>query len=186
MRAAALSIACPLRAVHARGGAGPLARQGLRLASTGAGTNAFGSRLPAVLESSGWDGAWRAGVTPWETGAAAPCIPALLDSGVLPAAGDVLVPGSGSGADALEFARRGRRTLGLDLSLTAVELAQQRQRDSGVARSTLRFLAGDFFTAAVSLGSFGVVFDYTLLSALPPAMWPAWAAAMRSLVSPDG
>lgn len=156
-------------------------------------TNAFGSSLPDVIEKAGWEGAWQANVTPWDAGKPAPLIKHLLKTGQLPD-GPVLVPGVGSGYDAIEFAKLGRRTLGLDISTTAVARARRVAAQDDAAQAlvdagSLEFKVADLFTFPVprdiSGGSgYSVVFDYTLLPALPPDLWPQWASAMKRLVHP--
>ena len=157
-------------------------------AGRAASTNAFGSALPAVVAADGWEGAWAQACTPWDAGRAAPVLTQLLVRGALPP-GPVLVPGCGAGYDALEFARAGRPTLGIDLSPTAVARCRQRQADDArtrdLPRDALDFRATDFFSFTPRT-PFGVVWDYTFMSALPPDLWPRWAATMWRLVAPRG
>jgi methyl halide transferase len=189
-------------------------------------TNAFGSNLPDVLDTSGWEGVWKHGMTPWDAGKPAPLVRHLLsltgeeanvDDATTAAAaaaaaadtqpfggrplppGPVLVPGAGSGYDALEFARAGRPTVSVDIAPTAVEAALRvASRDAdGPALLTsgrLEIRAGDFFSPSLLSGPtvvpgsrqvpWGVVFDYTFLCALPPSMRGDWARAMTTLVRP--
>lgn len=156
--------------------------------STQAKTNAFGSTLPEVIDSVGWDGAWQRKVTPWDTGAASTLLESLLTSGRLPP-GPALVPGVGSGHDAFALARSGRRTTAIDISATAVErCVASIEADPALRRlaadGSLSVKAADFFAFA-GPQRFGLVWDYTLLCALPPAAWPKWAATMRKLVEPS-
>ena len=156
-------------------------------ASGGGKSNAFGSSLPAVVAAAGWDGAWAAGVTPWDAGVHAPVIDHLLASGSLPA-GDVLVPGCGAGYDAQAFARAGRTVVGLDLSPLALrratDLAAADPALAVLPKGRLTFRDADFFT--YTHAPFGVIFDYTFMSALPPELWDAWADTTKRLLSPDG
>jgi SAM-dependent methyltransferase len=100
------------------------------------------------------------------------------------------VPGCGSGHDALEFARAGRDTLGLDLAPTAVakccalQAADPDPTLRTAAPTRLAFQVADLFTWQHA--PFAVAFDYTLVSALPPELWPKWADAMARLVAPGG
>lgn len=164
-------------------------------------TNSFGSPLPAVLEASGWDGAWLARVTPWETRASHPAIralqfrdarlPAQLPAG-LPAAGAVLVAGCGSGRDALAWASGGRAVVGLDLSPAAIAEARRVEAagaGGGCGRSagSVQWRAGDFFgPAAGADGSYAIAFDYTFLGALPPSERGRALARFRALLAPGG
>lgn len=171
----------------------PLGRPVARLLST-LGRNSFGSSLPEVVERAGWEGAWRAGVTPWETKVPHAVIAELLQSGSLPA-GRVLVPGAGSGRDAFAFARAGRPTLVLDIAPSAVQECGaligadpelRALRDAGV----LEVRQGDFFALAPAPpdppAAYSVVWDYTFMAALPVAARGEWARAMARLVAPGG
>jgi hypothetical protein len=192
--------------------------------------NAFGSTLPEILQGAGWEGAWKHGVTPWDAGKAAPVVRHLLalrgaagegeeeedegkkngggeasssfGGGPLPP-GPVLVPGAGSGYDALEFARAGRRTVSVDIAPSAVEAGlkvarKDKDGPSLLASGLLEVKEGDFFAPELMSGPgplpgerkqtrqspWGVVFDYTFLCALPPDLRGAWARAMTTLVRP--
>jgi hypothetical protein len=151
--------------------------------------NAFGSSLPDVLATSGgWDGAWRAGVTPWETGAAAPALVALLSSSVLPP-GAALVPGCGSGADVIAMARAGRDVVGADVAPTAVAAAVRAlSAEPPAVRARARVMVADVLAAAPAEEEkkYAVIWDYAFLAALEPSSRPAWAAAMRRLLTPGG
>ena len=148
--------------------------------------NHFGSSLPDVVSKSGWDGAWRAGVTPWETGAAAPALVALLASAVLPP-GAALVPGCGSGADVVASARTGRDGLGADVAPTAVAAATRAlSAEPPAVRARARVVVADVLAAASVEKDYAVIWDYTFLAALEPSARHAWAAAMRRLLRPGG
>ena len=151
----------------------------LRKAST---TNAFGSRLPDVIATGGWEAAWATGCTPWDARAAAPILFLRLLKQFRPP-GRVLVPGCGSGFDAAAFSQAGFDTLGVDLSETAISRAKTLAGEISGLSNNLKFEVNDIFTMK---GDFDLAFDYTLLSALPPALWPKWASAMRGLVKKPG
>lgn len=174
--AARRSAACSV--AYSRSSAGTRAR---------ASTNSFGSSLPEVVSQAGWDGAWQQRVTPWDAGKPAPLVKHLLSSGSLPS-GDVLVPGCGSGYDAFEFAKAGRSVVGLDLSVTAQQqcrrLAETSPELAPLLDNKLTLKCHDFFT--YTHRPFGVIWDYTFMSALPPDMWPAWADNVKRLLHPTG
>ena len=156
--------------------------------AAGTTTNSFGSSLPSVVAAGGWDAAWRQAITPWDAGGPSPQLAALLSSPVLASTGSgavrtALVPGCGAGYDAVAFAQAGFDTLGVDLSPTAIDLCREGAPAVPSAPLKLEFRVADFFALA---GTYHVIYDYTFLSALPPELWPAWAAAMRRLVAPDG
>lgn len=151
-------------------------------------TNVFGNPLPGIIETSGWEGAWKQGVTPWEAQRPAPLIAELLKDTSLPA-GDVIVVGCGSGHDAAEFARLGRKTLGVDLAPTAIAKCEALvEADPSLralaAQGQLGFKQADLFN--FNTPPYAVAWDYTLVSALPPALRPTWANALKRLVRPGG
>jgi hypothetical protein len=132
----------------------------------------------------GWERSWAEGVTPWDAGCAAPVLVDLVRRGALPASGRALVPGVGSGYDALALASPTRTVVGVDISPTAVNVALARRQAQGVPASQCSFIAGDFFT--LSLGTFDCIWDYTLFCALPPELRSRWATRMRELLAPGG
>jgi methyl halide transferase len=154
-------------------------------------TNAFGSTLPDVVSNEGWDAAWRKGVTPWETGKPSPFLARLLEdkTGALDTPlprGRALVPGCGSGSDAIAFSKAGWDSTGLDLSETAITLCKERETREGLDSSLrLQFLVGDFFSFQSS-GPFDVIFDYTFVSALHPSLWTPWANRAYELLRVSG
>ncbi|TKA30724.1 hypothetical protein B0A50_02444 [Salinomyces thailandicus] len=115
-----------------------------------------------------------------------------------------LVPGCGRGYDVLLLAAAGYNAYGLDTSTLAIssaqDLANEPDRDSkyapaipseeGGGRGEAEFLEADFFKDAFLAhtdgGEFDIIYDYTFLCALPPALRPAWAKRMSDLLSPTG
>lgn len=152
-------------------------------------TNKFGSPLPAIVESHGWDAAWKQGVTPWDAGKSSPMLHSVLarkGADALPE-GDVLVPGCGSGYDALTFGLVGRRVLGLDLSPTALARANvvlERHPAAATLQPLISYKAADFFAFAHK--PFSVIWDYTFAQALPPALRHSYAASAKRLLAPGG
>lgn len=136
---------------------------------------------------AGWEASWRQSVTPWDAGAPAPSLVALVQSGALPS-GRALVPGVGAGYDALALVSPERTVVGLDLSPTAVAVAKARRYDAGITAARCDFVEGDFFEPDPShLGApFQLIWDYTFCCALPPNLRQRWAARMRELLAPDG
>lgn len=106
----------------------------------------------------------------------------------------------------LLFASYGFNAVGLDISPTATEEAKKTQADLNLelkypvkhakeGRGEARFITADFFMDSFlseTHGSpegdrkFDLIYDYTFLCALPPALRPTWAARMSTLLSPEG
>jgi len=116
-----------------------------------------------------------------------------------------LVPGCGRGYDVLLFAAEGYDAYGVEGSSVAAKSARElantpgieereayRTRDEKVGRGKVNILDGDFFTDLwvnqVGEGSegFDVIYDYTFLCALPPAIRHKWASRMAQLLAPQG
>jgi methyl halide transferase len=133
-----------------------------------------------------WDGAWREGRTFWDAGVAAPALVELLAGPRCPAPGTrALVPGCGSGWDVFALADAGLEAHGADLSPTAGERFEALRTARGLSPQAASIHIGDFF--ADELGApFGLIWDYTFLCAIPPAMREAWAARMAALLAADG
>jgi SAM-dependent methyltransferase len=149
-------------------------------------TNAFNSPLPSVIAEYGWEGAWQRGVTPWLAGSPAPALLELLRSGGLPA-GSVIVPGCGSAHDVIALARAGRTTTGVDISPTAVALAQRAlAAEPPDVAARARIIVADVLSENHSLPTFDVAFDYTFMQALPPTERPAWARSMARVLRGGG
>ncbi|KAH8670905.1 thiol methyltransferase [Xylariales sp. PMI_506] len=170
---------------------------------------------PFSEHGSRWNSLWQEEFTPWDRGGPSLALLDLLEerpelfsfsSGGGGGGGGAsrrtaLVPGCGKGHDALLLASFGFDVCGLDVSDVALAEARKNadavrddpvyQPRKGIA-GTNQWVAGDFFKddwleeAGVKTGKFDLVFDYTFLSALPPAVRPAWAKRMADLLLPGG
>ncbi|KAK7529229.1 putative thiol methyltransferase [Phyllosticta citribraziliensis] len=115
-----------------------------------------------------------------------------------------LVPGCGKGYDVHLLASAGYEAWGLEISPAAIEAAKQwakeaEERGLKDGYETLNekwgggsanFVCGDFFKddwlQKIGVeGGFDIIYDYTFLSALPPALRSAWALQMSKLLSRD-
>jgi methyl halide transferase len=128
-----------------------------------------------------WEGRWKSGHIPWDHGRFAPPFAEFVEREGAPA-GEVLIPGPGSGHDVRYFAELGARVTGLDIAPTAV--AQARARNP---HPDAEYRVGDILDPAPGLlGRFDWVIEHTCLCALPPFHWPAYAAAIPRLLRPGG
>ncbi|KAI0650037.1 S-adenosyl-L-methionine-dependent methyltransferase [Trametes meyenii] len=142
--------------------------------------------LIGAHQEKGWDEAWKAEVTPWDAGTPQPALKELIESGGLdlPRSGRALVPGCGRGYDAAYIASSlGLETIGVDISPTAVESAEQYRISIG-APDNVKFEVTDFF--APSSITYDLIYDYTFFVAIPPSMRTAWGSQMSKLVKPGG
>ncbi|KAK6433471.1 hypothetical protein LTR95_010351 [Oleoguttula sp. CCFEE 5521] len=165
---------------------------------------------PAEAQTSRWDALWKQQTTPWDRSTPSPAlVDTLLEKkyvlGPIPQDGKrrkALVPGCGRGYDVLLFASHGYDAIGLDASETAIEAckvldAQQGNDeskypivDSSIERGSRTFVLADFFMndflKASDAPQFDIIYDYTFLCALPPALRPKWAKRMTELLAPNG
>jgi len=133
-----------------------------------------------------WEQKWREGTTPWDTGQ--PAL-ALVDWLAAPtvSGGRAFVPGCGGGHDAVVLAKHGFTVTALDIAPTAVSKLQERGRALGLGREQLNPVLGDVLDPATArdLGRFDLIWEYTMLCALPPNRRLEWAAAIDRLMAPN-
>lgn len=168
---------------------------------------------PADAQVHRWDALWKQSTIPWDRSLPSPALvdtlkerqdvlDSALRAGTAPERKKALVPGCGRGYDVLLFASHGYDAIGLDASETAIEackvLDEQQGADASkypvndeqVGRGTSQFVLADFFKddflATTGTSKFDVIYDYTFLCALPPALRPKWAKRMSELLAPDG
>lgn len=109
---------------------------------------------PARTGSS-WDGAYRDGAAPWDTGRPSTELARTLEEEGVPA-GRAFELGCGTGTNAVYLARSGFEVTAIDLSPVAVAAAQARATAAGVSA---RFVAGDLLAPPPLDGPFDFVFD---------------------------
>ncbi|RDB16040.1 putative thiol methyltransferase 2 [Hypsizygus marmoreus] len=143
-------------------------------------------------DPSTWDIAWQANLTPWDGGDIQPPLREIIESGGIdfPRKGRALVPGCGSGYDAIYIASKlNLETFGMDIAKTAIERAQKiAQSKVNASAVNVKFKLGDFFAlkATSDEEKFDLVYDYTFFVAIPPTKRPEWAQQMASLIRPGG
>lgn len=133
-----------------------------------------------------WEQKWREGVTPWDAGE--PAL-ALVDWLAAPTVtgGRALVPGCGGGHDAIALAKHGFAVSALDIAPTAVAKLHTKCQKLGLGPNQLMPVLGDILEAktAEELGHFDLIWEYTLLCALPPNRRHEWAAAINRFLAPN-
>ena len=130
---------------------------------------------------TGFDAMYQGLTPPWDIGRPQPAFQALADAGAL--VGRVLDVGCGTGEHAIMAADLGLTTVGVDLSPTAIELAEAKARDRGVA---VRFVVAD----ALDLPALGERFDTALdcgfFHVLDDEARVTFATGLRTVMSPGG
>ncbi|WP_215796505.1 SAM-dependent methyltransferase [Paludibacterium paludis] len=126
-----------------------------------------------------WETRYLSGVTPWDS---SQCPPEVLDYIGRQAPGlPTLVPGCGSAVEVAHMVTRGLKVLAVDFSDAAVKAACEQLGTLSEGRVVMR----DFFALEEDV-PYEWVYERAFLCALPPALWPDYAAKMARLVSPQG
>ena len=125
-----------------------------------------------------WETRYRDHVTPWEA-AGVPLRLQRFARELAPHA-RILIPGCGSGHEALLLSAAGFDVLAIDFSPAAVDLAR-----SNLGAFADRVQLADFFAFDAGDG-FDVMIERAFLCALPRGLWPDYAARAAQLVRPGG
>jgi len=126
--------------------------------------------------------------SPWElgkpSGVVLEAVSLLSARDVSLAGSSVLVPGCGTGSDALALARAGAHVLAVDWSPVAVERLGEKLGAAGPLAGTLEVRRCDVLTA--DLGVFDIVVEHTFLCAIDPSQMPQYAKAVSAACRPGG
>jgi SAM-dependent methyltransferase len=130
-------------------------------------------------------GAYRLGLTPWDTGVAPPELVALVEGPDALRPGRALDLGCGTGAHAVYLARNGWQTTGVDLVGHAISTARRRAVAAGVDPTLIE---GDV-TRLTHLGigdGYDLIFDFGCYHSLyPMAMRDAYASNVTAVAAED-
>ncbi|MGB8403630.1 MAG: class I SAM-dependent methyltransferase [Mycobacterium sp.] len=116
----------------------------------------------------------------WSLDKPQPHIAALIDAGLV--VGEVLDAGCGEAALSLDLAGRGYRTVGIDLSPTAIDLASRQARSRGL--TTAQFAVADITTLHGYDGRFDTIIDSALFHSMPIARREGYVASMARAAAP--
>jgi len=139
----------------------------------------FGTRDPAQPEF--WNERFAAGFTPWDAGGAPAAFLRWMQALGLGRGRRVLVPGCGAAYEVAALDAAGFAVLAIDYAAHAVAQARS---VLGAALADRTLQQADFFT--VDVAPFDFVYERAFLAALPPALWPRWAARVAELLVPGG
>lgn len=138
--------------------------------------------MSEVHSAKFWQDIYQARRTGWDLGGPTPVFRRLLDSGRLQP-GRMFVPGTGSGHDALEFARRGFDVTAVDFAPDAV----RELRAKAEAVKSLDVIEADIFDLPHSMdATFDYVLEYQCFCAIDPLRRPAYADLVKRLLKPGG
>ncbi len=124
-----------------------------------------------------WETRFQQGRTPWERGALNPAFLGWRASRAL-APCRVLVPGAGKSPEPAAFLADGFDVMALDLADSAVLDQQARLGEQRAVRGDVTVWQPD--------AVFDAIYDQTCLCALPPPLWPAYEARLRTWLRPGG
>jgi SAM-dependent methyltransferase len=134
----------------------------------------FATRDPAT--SAFWDERYRAGFTPWDARGVPPALARFVETARR--GRRVLVPGCGSAYEAGFLHARGFEVTAIDIAPEALARARAVLGDV-VADRVLR--QADFFSLDLEIDW---IYERALWCALPPRLWPDYAAAAGRLLQP--
>jgi len=144
-----------------------------------------------AVETQGWEQLWQEGITPWATLRINAPMTYLFEKEQgeikIPRGGKALVPGCGRGDDVVIFGKLGYDSLGIDLSPTAVQHANEwlktvpKEENDG----KIEVRVENFFNWAPA-ETFQLIYDYTFFVAIPPTIRAAWGESMTRLIAPGG
>ncbi|MFI1167931.1 class I SAM-dependent methyltransferase [Streptomyces sp. NPDC020801] len=116
---------------------------------------------------------------PWDIGGPQPAFVAVEEAGLV--SGAVLDPGCGTGEDALHLAGKGYAVTGLDLSPTAISIAQHKAGERGLDAT---FEVANALELAGYDGRFDTVIDCGLAHTFDAANLRTYAAALHRVCRP--
>lgn len=128
-----------------------------------------------------WEQRFAAGNTPWDRGEANPQLGAWLGSGALKPC-RILIPGCGSGYEAVALAKAGCEVTALDYAPVAIERTRQ-LLDAAKLKATL--IEADAL-AWQPQRPFDAIYEQTCLCALYPDQWRAYADQLHRWLAPGG
>src|SRR5450432_1502174 len=128
-----------------------------------------------------WESAYRRRETPWEKGRAHPALTDFLaENG--PLAGEIFVPGCGSGHDARALTTQENHVIGVDLAPFAITKAKARPN---IANE--EYMLADLFDLPAALdGRFDWVFEHTCFCAVDPQRRAEYVETIVRLLQPRG
>lgn len=129
-----------------------------------------------------WENRYQTGDMQWEKGAPAPGLLDFLAAHPELKHGTVCVPGCGTGHDVRAFAAAGFDTCGFDLAPSAIRLAGEKTKASGLKAS---FTLADFLHDEPPQ-QFDWLFEHTLFCAIQPEQREAYVSAVRRWLKPGG
>lgn len=138
------------------------------------------------LSPQAWNERYKSNETPWDLSGPTPEFVRVLDAGLLPAKGNVLVPGGGRGHDAILFAHRGYNVDLVDFAPDAVQatLEEASRQKAVVYAYTRNFF--DLPTVGFHQGRYDILLEYTFFCAINPELRGDYVKAAHALLGRGG
>jgi SAM-dependent methyltransferase len=135
-----------------------------------------------------WEDHWATDNTPWDAGAASPCLEKLAETLGPPPGARALVPGCGSGYDVFLLAQSGFSAVGVDIAPSARDRFEKLRLAQALNEERSQIHSADFFSLSPERlgGRFDFVWDYTFYCAIEPHERAKWKEQMLSLLAPGG
>jgi SAM-dependent methyltransferase len=148
---------------------------------TGALAECEASYFP-MTSANEWEERYVSGDTHWEKGEPSPGLLDFLAMHSQLSPGSVLVPGCGTGHDVRAWARAGFDALGYDIAPSAIRLAEEKTRNTGLQA---KFALGDFLTDSPPR-QFDWLFEHTLFCAVQTDRRDDYVRAVLRWLKPGG
>ncbi|OMJ16769.1 putative thiocyanate methyltransferase 2 [Smittium culicis] len=135
-----------------------------------------------------WEHRWANNQAAWDFGKTQIALIQLFEENKFqfPTKANVLVPGCGSGYDAIYFSQLGYDTTGLDFSASANQKAKELAANSQTGPGQLQFVQADFYNFPAPSSLYQIAYDYTFLSTVRPEDRIKWGSRYADLISPGG
>lgn len=135
------------------------------------------------MDSEAWEARYQGDDTPWDLGAPTPEFVRLVKAGFFTPGAALIIPGSGSGYDAVYAAVHGLRVTAVEFAASGGErmlaLAKAEQK-----KLSLTWLQEDFFQLAPA--AFDFFWEYTFYCAIAPEDRAKYARQAAALIKPGG
>jgi len=128
-----------------------------------------------------WEARWREGRTGWDRGGASPALGYWLEAGAIPGE-RILVPGAGSGYEAVALAQAGFQVTAVDIAAGACQRLRGLLAAAGAEAEVVQADLLHWQPAQ----AFDAVYEQTCLCALDPADWPAYERCLHQWLRPGG
>lgn len=129
-----------------------------------------------------WEESYLNNTTGWDLKSFTPAFKDVITSEVVKNKSTMLIPGCGKGYDAIEASKAGFKVTAIDLSVTAINFAEELAKSE---KANVNFFVSDFFDLDETK-KFEVIYDYTFYCAINPLKRKEYSDKICSLLDDDG